>query len=53
MPFEVCHDHQTHHPETLAAKVLGQDIGRAGDVGVLLRGVLGANEENRRGRCTS
>lgn len=30
--------------ETLATKVLGQDVGGRGYVGVLLRGVLGAEE---------
>ncbi len=40
-------DHPAHDPETLAAKVLGQDVGRAGHVGVLLRGVLGTDEEGR------
>ena len=34
-------DHPAHHPETLAAKVLGQDVGGVRLVGVLLRGVLG------------
>ena len=39
------HDHSTHHPKTLAAKVLGQDSSRAGYVGLLLRGVLGTDED--------
>lgn len=39
------HDHQPHYLETLAANVLGQDVGRDGYAGVLLRGVLGADED--------
>ena len=41
------YDHRSHHPETLAAKVLGQDVGDPGHARVLLRGVLGADEEPR------
>ena len=37
-------DHPAHDPETLAAKVLGQDVGDPGHAGVLLRGVLGTDE---------
>jgi len=33
--------------ETLAAKVLSQDVGDPGHVGLLLRGVLGADEAVR------
>ena len=39
--------HDCDHPETLAAKVLAQDVGDPDHAGVLLRGVLGTDEEAR------
>ena len=38
-------------PKTLAAKVLAQDVGGAGHAGLLLRGMLAADEKVGSGRC--
>lgn len=45
MPNQKHHDHPAHHPETLAAKVVGPDVGRVSYAGVLLRGLLGTDED--------